>query len=277
MTGLDFTTKPPFECPDDKASDVAFIKATHTIGSWDAVEEYMACGLFPLSTSFDLCENADGETPVSKLAAPMPKFPITRLPEETNDGFWARVELAVVNVVGRYAYKEHKVCLEAVLNERRANRVFEQAGVPYGPRFEPGSNVCEEAEKKRKSDSGAGPSGKCMKVSDRKTVPTKASTAPKGVSVASLKTMLAKASHVKPTPKDSVVPGTRVPLKVVATTVTVVSKTAVTVTASRDGVLRINTKAKRSAIAPSPAAKGNHVRIDVMPPLASATLHKVLV
>jgi hypothetical protein len=48
MTALDFAMEPPFECGDDDAGDVAFVKATRSIGGRDAIEEYMACGLFPL-------------------------------------------------------------------------------------------------------------------------------------------------------------------------------------------------------------------------------------
>jgi hypothetical protein len=40
---------------------VVFVKATRVIGSWDAIEEYTACGLFPLSPSFNLGEIAAGE------------------------------------------------------------------------------------------------------------------------------------------------------------------------------------------------------------------------
>jgi hypothetical protein len=103
MTRLDFVMEPSFQCPDDKAGEVAFIKATSAIGGQDAVEEYMACGHFPLSVSFSLGEIAEGETPVSKLAVPLAEFPVARHPEETNDDFWARVEFAAVNVLGRYA------------------------------------------------------------------------------------------------------------------------------------------------------------------------------
>jgi hypothetical protein len=61
MTRLDFVTEPSFKCPNDKAGDVAFIKATHEIGGRDAVKEYMASGLFPLSVSFNLGEIVDGK------------------------------------------------------------------------------------------------------------------------------------------------------------------------------------------------------------------------
>jgi hypothetical protein len=84
---LNFMMEPPFECPDDEIGDPAFVKATRTIGGRDDVEEYMACGLFPLSASFGFGEVADGEMPVSKLSTPMPDFWVARLLEETNDGF----------------------------------------------------------------------------------------------------------------------------------------------------------------------------------------------
>jgi hypothetical protein len=154
MTRLDFVTEPSFMCPNDEASDMAINKATHTIGGQDVVEEYMACGLFPLSTGFNLGEIADGKTPLSKLVIPLPEFPIARHQEEMNDGLRAMVELAVTNIIDRYARKEHKLCAKMVPNRDRVNRVFEQAGVPYGPHLEPGSEACKEAIKKRKSDVG---------------------------------------------------------------------------------------------------------------------------
>jgi hypothetical protein len=51
MSALDFAVEPSFECANDNASDVTFVNATCSIGSRDAVEEYLACGLLPLSTS----------------------------------------------------------------------------------------------------------------------------------------------------------------------------------------------------------------------------------
>jgi hypothetical protein len=37
--------------------------------------------------------------------------------------------------------------------------------VPYGPRLVPSSKASKESMKKRKSDAGAGPAGKCVKAS----------------------------------------------------------------------------------------------------------------
>jgi hypothetical protein len=61
MARLDFVVEPSFQCLDEEASDVAFLKSTHAIGGRDAIEEYMACGLFPLSPRFNLGEIAKGE------------------------------------------------------------------------------------------------------------------------------------------------------------------------------------------------------------------------
>jgi hypothetical protein len=87
MMGLDFAMEPSFECLADNAGDMAFVKAMRTIDSQNTMKEYMTCGLFHLSVSFSLGEIVDGEMPVSKLAAPMPEFPVVRLLEEMNDGF----------------------------------------------------------------------------------------------------------------------------------------------------------------------------------------------
>jgi hypothetical protein len=174
---------------------VVFVKATCTIGGWNVVDEYMSCTLFPLSANFNLGEIAKGETLVSKLSVPLSEFPVARHPEETNDGFRARVELAVVNVVGWYVRGEHKACVEMVPNGGQVNIVFEQASVPYGPRLEPGSEACEEVTKRKKSDTSFRPSRKHAKVSGQKTMPMKASMAPKGASATPSKTVLAKATH----------------------------------------------------------------------------------
>jgi hypothetical protein len=255
MTGLDFVMEPLFECPDDDAGDAAFVKATRTIGGRDAIEEYMACGFFPLSASFGLGEVGNGETAVSKLAVPMPMFSVARLPEETNDGFRGRVELVTANIVGRYARGEHDVCVAALPNGGRVNRVFEQAGVSYGPRLKPGSEASKVVALKRKSDVGAGHVGKCVKVSNRKMVSSKAHAELKSVGAASSKAALPKATLAKSTPKTSVaarvgdLPKPRPPLG------TIVPKITAMIIAPRAGVLKISTGTKRPAIALLPTAR----------------------
>jgi hypothetical protein len=46
MIGLDFGMEQPLECPEGNAGDVAFIKATRSIGSRDVVEEYIVTPYF---------------------------------------------------------------------------------------------------------------------------------------------------------------------------------------------------------------------------------------
>jgi hypothetical protein len=94
---------------------------------------------------------------MSKLSVPMSDFLITGLLEETNGQFYARVELAMTNIIGRYTHGEHKVSIEALPNGSRVNRVFEHAGMPYRPRLEPSSMVNAEAAKNRKKTPVLGP------------------------------------------------------------------------------------------------------------------------
>jgi hypothetical protein len=171
---------------------------------------------------------------------------------------------------------DHKACVKTVSNRGWVNRIFEHASVPYGPRLEPNSEACEEAAKKRKSDVGVRPFGKCAKVSGRKAMPAKASMAPKGVRTAPSKIVPAKATHTMQALKAGVVPGTSVPPRATAPSGAVVSKitvtVAATVTASRDGVLQISTGAKRLDAALSSTVKGKHAKVDARPPPASVTL-----
>jgi hypothetical protein len=75
------------------------------------VEEYLACGMFPLSAGFGFREIADGETPVSKIVLLLPDFPLTKFQGESDDHFQARVELGMENVVGSYNRAEHDTCM----------------------------------------------------------------------------------------------------------------------------------------------------------------------
>jgi hypothetical protein len=269
MSGLEFVMEPPFECSENDAGDVAFVKATNFIGSRDAVEEYMACRLFPLLANFGLGEVTDGETPASKQTLPLPESRVARHAEDTSDSFRVRVELTSVNVVGRYARGGHDTCIAVVSNNGRVNRVFEQAGVPDGPRLVPGSEASKGATKKRKSNAGAGPTGKRTKVSDRKVVPLKEPMASKGAGAASSKTAMAKVVPAKSLPHVGAVPGASAPPKVGAPFRTVVSKAtgamATPKSAPKARVLKISTGTKRSSAASLPMAKGKQASVDATP------------
>jgi hypothetical protein len=48
MTKLDYLTEVPSSCGLEDANFTAFIQATSLIGGRDDVEEFLACGLWPL-------------------------------------------------------------------------------------------------------------------------------------------------------------------------------------------------------------------------------------
>jgi hypothetical protein len=52
MSKLDYAIEPEVECLDNDPNDVAFVRATATIGGRDAVEEYVACKIYSLAASF---------------------------------------------------------------------------------------------------------------------------------------------------------------------------------------------------------------------------------
>jgi hypothetical protein len=50
------------ECLDSDADDAAFVRATTTIGDHDAVEESLAYGMYPLTSSFSFRDVTVGTT-----------------------------------------------------------------------------------------------------------------------------------------------------------------------------------------------------------------------
>jgi hypothetical protein len=121
MSPLDYVTEPSFNCPDDDAGDIAFVRATSSIGGRDAIEEYLACGMLPLSVNFGFGEIADGETPISKVVVPLRDLPFARVAGESNKCFLARVELEAENIVGGYNRVEHDACMMSLMNGGRLN------------------------------------------------------------------------------------------------------------------------------------------------------------
>jgi hypothetical protein len=121
MSPLDYVIEPSFNCPDDDAGDIAFVRATSSIGGRDAIEEYLACGMLPLLVNFGFGEIADGETPISKVVVPLPDLPFARVAGESNKCFLARVELEVENIVGGYSRVEHDACMKSLRNGGRLN------------------------------------------------------------------------------------------------------------------------------------------------------------
>jgi hypothetical protein len=62
LAPTDFMTEPMFECANDDSGDIVFVCATGLIGGQDVIEEYLAFGMFPLSSSFSFKEIIEGGT-----------------------------------------------------------------------------------------------------------------------------------------------------------------------------------------------------------------------
>jgi hypothetical protein len=103
--------QPPFDCPDDESRGAAFIRDVSFIRGRDAVEEYLACGMYPVSTSVDFRVVTNGVTLVSRLKLPLLKFHAVRKVDEDDVQFLVRVELEAESVVRSYSRPEHDVCM----------------------------------------------------------------------------------------------------------------------------------------------------------------------
>jgi hypothetical protein len=115
LSTLDYQVEPPVNCLDTGSNDATFVRATMMIGGHDVVEEFLACGLYPLSSGFGFGfrEVSDDTTAMSEM------------------------EMDAERVVESYGRKENEACILVMLpNGGRLNRVFEQMGVAYAPRLE---------------------------------------------------------------------------------------------------------------------------------------------
>jgi hypothetical protein len=64
MSESDYAIEPDIECSNNDPIDVAFVRATATIGGHDAVKEYVACKMYPLAPGFGFESVPLGMTPM---------------------------------------------------------------------------------------------------------------------------------------------------------------------------------------------------------------------
>jgi hypothetical protein len=84
----------------------AFVEATSLIGGHDAVEEFLACGLWTLGEQFGLRVEMK-ESPISKVMVLMPQITATIGEQESKAKFVARIENAINQLVDKYNTVEH--------------------------------------------------------------------------------------------------------------------------------------------------------------------------
>jgi hypothetical protein len=68
---LNYLTKVPSSCGPKDTDFAAFVEGTSLIRGHDVVEEFLACGLWPLGEQFGFRVEMK-ESPMSKVMTPMP-------------------------------------------------------------------------------------------------------------------------------------------------------------------------------------------------------------
>jgi hypothetical protein len=104
------------------------------IRSRDAVEEFLACGFWPLSEKFGF-KMETKETPLSKVVVLMPQVTAIIGAQESGAEFEARITNAMNLLVGNYNITEHNACQE--LRHGWVNHIFELVRVLCQPHPEP--------------------------------------------------------------------------------------------------------------------------------------------
>jgi hypothetical protein len=131
MTLLEYLMDAPYECGPDDVNMAAFAEATTIIGGRDAVEEFLACGIWPLTEGWEFLVVKQE----SKVVVPMPKVTATIKNQEMGSDFEARIAATANQLVGNYSIMKHNACV--MLQHGWLNRVFELAGMSYQHRLEP--------------------------------------------------------------------------------------------------------------------------------------------
>jgi hypothetical protein len=129
------------------------------------VEEFVSCGIWPLSIGVDFEQVKVDLTPFSQHKVPLLNFPLSHEDGEDDVQLLARDEQKDRNIMGGYTHTEHEAYIASLPNNGRLNHVLDVAGLAYGPRPVP---VSTEVLKKRKADAAVKVSPKRPKVTEKK-------------------------------------------------------------------------------------------------------------
>jgi hypothetical protein len=129
MTPLDYLADAPIECGPGDANVAAFIEAS-IIGGHGVMEDFLACGIWPLSKSCEF-EVETKEMPLSKVMVPMSKVTPTIGRQESEAAFEERIMSTANLLVGNYNVVVHNAYIR--FWHGWLNRVFELAGVLFQP------------------------------------------------------------------------------------------------------------------------------------------------
>jgi hypothetical protein len=106
MTQLNYLTEAPSSYGPKDGNFAAFVEATSIIRGRDAVEEFLASDLWPLSEKFGF-EVKRKESPLLKVVVPMPQINTVIGADESGARFEARIINAANLLVGKYNVAEH--------------------------------------------------------------------------------------------------------------------------------------------------------------------------
>jgi hypothetical protein len=126
MKELNYLMEVPSSCGLEDDDFATFVEATSLFGGHDAVEEFLACGLWPLGEQFGFRVETK-EPSLSKVMVLMPQITTAIGERESEAKFVARIENAKNLLVGKYNIAEHKAYQG--LQHGRLNRIFELARV----------------------------------------------------------------------------------------------------------------------------------------------------
>jgi hypothetical protein len=134
MTPLVYEMDVPSCCGPKDVDFVTFVEATPLIGSRDTVEEFIACGMWPLGQQFCIQVETE-ESPLSKVIVSMPRIVVTIGQQESKANIVTWIENAVNELVGKYNIAENNAYQG--LQYGRLNRIFELAKICSQPHPEP--------------------------------------------------------------------------------------------------------------------------------------------
>jgi hypothetical protein len=106
MTPLEYLTGALFEYGPDDANMAAFTKGMSIIGDRDTVEEFLACGIWPLRVKCEFGVERK-ETPLLKVVVPMSNVTPIIGKQELKAAFETRIVAATCLLVGNYCASEH--------------------------------------------------------------------------------------------------------------------------------------------------------------------------
>jgi hypothetical protein len=125
-----------------------------TIGGRDAVEEFMACKMYPLASGFGFRGVTVGTTPVLKVPTPLSVFPMEVVSVDGASRILVEIETEAKRILGSFGPKEYDAMSMAKLpNGGCLNRIFEHMGLAYAPWLLPQDRSLLGSEREMQSPS----------------------------------------------------------------------------------------------------------------------------